>query len=49
MIEHPAIMTHAYLPEKTRQDFGITDNFIRISVGIEHFQDLINDLDQAFH
>ena len=47
LIEHPAIMTHAYLPQTTRQKFGITDNFIRISVGIETVQDLINDLDHA--
>ena len=49
LIEHPAIMTHAYLPEEMRQRSGITDNFIRVSVGIEHFQDLINDLDQALN
>ena len=49
LIEHPAIMTHAYLPEETRQNFGITDSFIRISVGIENVQDLINDLDQALN
>ena len=49
LIEHPGIMTHAYLPEETRQKFGITDNFIRVSVGIENIQDLINDLDQAFN
>ena len=47
LIEHPAIMTHAYFSEETRQKFEITDNFIRVSVGIEHLQDLINDLDQA--
>ena len=47
LIEHPAIMTHAYLPEKTRQSFEITDNFIRVSVGIENVQDLIDDLEQA--
>ena len=42
-------MTHAYLPEETRHRFGITDNFIRISVGIENSQDLINDLEHAFN
>ena len=47
LIAHPAIMTHDYLSEKKRQNFEITDNFIRVSVGIENFQDIINDLDQA--
>ncbi len=49
LIEHPGIMTHAYLSEEIRQSFGITDNFIRMSVGIENLQDLINDLDQALN
>ncbi|MBY0413031.1 MAG: PLP-dependent aspartate aminotransferase family protein, partial [Bdellovibrionales bacterium] len=48
LIEHPAIMTHASVPKKVRESIGLTDNLIRLSVGIEHVQDLIEDLDQAF-
>lgn len=47
LIEHPAIMTHASIPKETREQLGIHDNFIRISVGIEDTQDLIADLEQA--
>lgn len=47
LIEHPAIMTHASVPAETRQELGIHDNFIRLSVGIESLDDLIRDLDQA--
>ena len=44
LIEHPAIMTHASVPAEQRQKLGIHDNLIRISVGIEDFDDLIDDL-----
>jgi cystathionine gamma-lyase len=47
LIEHPAIMTHASVPLENRQKLGITDNLIRISVGIEDVKDLIADLNQA--
>ena len=47
LIEHPAIMTHASIPEKERIKLGITDNLIRISTGIEALDDLQNDLQQA--
>jgi cystathionine gamma-lyase len=47
LIEHPAIMTHASVPAETRKLLGIEDGFIRLSVGIENAQDLIDDLDQA--
>jgi len=47
LVEHPALMTHASVPEEQRKILGITDNFIRISVGIEDVEDLINDLDHA--
>lgn len=47
LIEHPAIMTHASIPAENRQKLGIHDNFVRISVGIEDTQDLIDDLAQA--
>ena len=47
LISHPATMTHASVPPEVRQRIGITDGLIRISVGIEDVQDLIDDLDQA--
>lgn len=48
LIELPAVMTHASLPPEVRAASGISDTFIRISVGIEDEADLIADLDQAF-
>lgn len=48
LIEHPAIMTHASIPKENREKLGITDGFIRLSVGIEDANDLIDDLKQAF-
>lgn len=47
LIEHPAIMTHASVPKNIREELGIHDNLIRISVGIEDCDDLINDLELA--
>ena len=47
LIEHPAIMTHASVPKETRELLGISDGLIRLSVGIEDAQDLIDDLEQA--
>ncbi len=47
LIEHPAIMTHASVPKENRDALGITDGFIRLSVGIEDADDLIADLEQA--
>lgn len=47
LIEHPAIMTHASVPKHIRESIGITDNLIRVSVGIEDADDLIGDLDFA--
>jgi cystathionine gamma-lyase len=47
LIEHPAIMTHASVPEKERARLGINDQLIRLSVGIEDLADLVADLDQA--
>lgn len=49
LIEHPAQMTHASIPRETREQIGITDSLIRVSVGLENFDDLIEDLDHAFH
>ena len=48
LIEHPAIMTHASVPKEVRSKLGIDDNLIRLSVGIEHIDDLIKDLESAF-
>src|SRR5262249_16551155 len=47
LIEHPAIMTHASIPTVQRERLGIKDNLIRLSVGIEDINDLIQDLSQA--
>lgn len=49
LLDHPAIMTHASIPEQIRQSLGIFDNLVRISVGIEAIDDLIHDLDQALN
>jgi len=48
LIEHPAIMTHASVPAERRQELGILDGFIRLSVGIEDLDDLRGDLERAF-
>lgn len=48
LIEHPAIMTHASVPKKVRESIGLSDNLIRLSVGIENVHDLIEDLEKAF-
>lgn len=47
LISHPATMTHAALGPKRRKAIGITDGMVRISVGIEDIQDILDDLDQA--
>jgi cystathionine beta-lyase/cystathionine gamma-synthase len=47
LISHPATMTHAALGEKGRKAIGITDGMVRISVGIEDVDDIIEDLNQA--
>lgn len=41
-------MTHASVPQKQREELGITDSLIRLSVGLEDVEDLIEDLDLAF-
>ena len=45
----PALMTHASIPEEKRAILGITDDLVRLSVGIEDAEDLIADLEQAFN
>jgi cystathionine beta-lyase len=47
LVCHPASMTHASIPYEIRQKIGITDGLIRLSIGIENIEDLLNDLDQA--
>ena len=47
LVNHPAIMTHASVPDETRARLGISDALIRLSVGIEDCDDLLSDLDQA--
>jgi methionine-gamma-lyase len=47
LISHPASMTHFSVPREERIKFGITDGLIRMSVGIENVNDILNDLEQA--
>mgnify|MGYP002378367175 CR=1 FL=1 len=47
LIELPAVMTHASVPEEHRRQLGITDGLIRMSVGLEDVQDLIQDIEDA--
>ena len=47
LIEHPAIMTHGSIDKNLREKLGITDNFVRASVGIEDVEDLIEDINYA--
>ncbi|GGJ82763.1 methionine gamma-lyase [Lentibacillus kapialis] len=47
LIQHPATMTHAVVPEASRQKMGITDQLIRLSVGLEEWKDIWKDLEQA--
>ena len=47
LANHPALMTHASIPEEKRKEIGITDDLVRLSVGIEDIDDLIQDLEQA--
>ncbi|EJQ56363.1 methionine gamma-lyase [Bacillus wiedmannii] len=47
LIQHPATMTHAAIPAELRQEMGIYDNLIRLSVGLESWEDIVFDLEQA--
>ena len=49
LAECPAVMTHASVPADKRRELGISDNLIRLSVGIEHIDDLLSDLKQALN
>ncbi len=48
MITHPATMTHAEVPEEEMRQRGLSDGLVRLSVGIEDVEDILEDLDQAF-
>jgi cystathionine beta-lyase/cystathionine gamma-synthase len=47
LISHPASMTHASVPEERRRQIGVSEDMVRISVGIEDLDDLREDLEQA--
>ncbi len=47
LAEHPATMSHASMPEEHREKVGIADELIRLSVGLENIDDLVDDLRQA--
>jgi cystathionine beta-lyase/cystathionine gamma-synthase len=47
LISHPATMTHAAVPAERRQAIGLTDDMVRLSVGIEDVEDLQEDLTEA--
>lgn len=47
ILSYPAAMSHAAMPEAERKKRGITDGLLRLSVGLEHVEDLIGDLQQA--
>ena len=47
LVQHPASMTHSGVPRERRAEIGITDNLIRISIGLENPRDIIADLEQA--
>ncbi|WP_027409063.1 methionine gamma-lyase [Anoxybacteroides tepidamans] len=47
LIQHPATMTHAVVPEEARKQMGISDSLIRLSVGLEAWEDIWSDLEQA--
>jgi cystathionine beta-lyase len=49
LANHPALMTHASIPEDKRKEVGISDDLVRLSVGVEDIEDLLADLTQAFN
>ncbi|MFC3039903.1 methionine gamma-lyase [Virgibacillus xinjiangensis] len=49
LIQHPATMTHAVVPEASRKEMGISDQLLRLSVGLEHWEDIWEDLEQALN
>jgi cystathionine gamma-lyase len=49
LIEHPAIMTHASIPPEIREEIGISDGLVRLSVGIESIEDLMLDIENSLN
>jgi cystathionine gamma-lyase len=49
LMEHPAIMTHAGIAPETRAELGISDSFVRLSVGVENIEDLLADLEATLN
>jgi methionine-gamma-lyase len=49
LLSHPASMTHFGVPKEKREQYGISDGLIRMSVGIENLEDILNDLEQALN
>lgn len=47
LVNHPATMTHASVPKAERENVGVTDNLLRLSVGVEDVEDLLEDIKQA--
>ena len=47
LIQHPATMTHAVVPKEDRRKMGIEDTLLRLSVGLEAWEDIKEDLEQA--
>jgi cystathionine gamma-lyase/cystathionine beta-lyase len=47
LINHPATMTHASIPKEIREKVGVVDSLLRLSVGVEDIEDLLEDLDRA--
>jgi cystathionine gamma-lyase len=47
LINHPVLMTHASVPKEQREELGVTDSLVRLSVGVEDVRDLIDDLESA--
>jgi len=49
LVDHPVIMTHASVPVEERAKLGISDNLVRLSVGLEDVEDLLGDLAHALN
>jgi methionine-gamma-lyase len=49
LVEHPGLMTHAVVPENEREKLGITENLLRVSVGLEDLEDIKADIEQALY
>ncbi|PIC87423.1 methionine gamma-lyase [Sporosarcina sp. P20a] len=48
LMQHPATMTHSAVPKEDREKMGVSDTLLRLSIGLEHMDDIMADLDQAF-